>query len=78
MVEGGTSKLEVGQTRSVAKNRSANLRQQIRDELAMIEPLDVLEREHLTDALAWVDSGVGLVRIAKPATPPSISCPISQ
>jgi 8-oxo-dGTP diphosphatase len=46
------------------------LRHQIRSELTAIEPLDALEREHLTDALDWIDSGVGLVRLAKPATPP--------
>lgn len=35
-----------------------------------IEPFDALEREHLADALAWVDSGAELVRVARPATPP--------
>jgi 8-oxo-dGTP diphosphatase len=42
----------------------------IRSELTAIEPLDALESEHLADALAWVDSGVGMCRVAKPATPP--------
>jgi 8-oxo-dGTP diphosphatase len=28
------------------------------------------EREHLADALAWIDSGAELCRVAKPATPP--------
>jgi 8-oxo-dGTP diphosphatase len=46
------------------------MRKVIRAELAMIRPLDALEREHLAEALAWVDSGVELCRIAKPATPP--------
>jgi 8-oxo-dGTP diphosphatase len=46
------------------------MRKVIRAELAMIHPLDSLEREHLAEALAWVDSGVELCRIAKPATPP--------
>ena len=46
------------------------MREQVRSELAAIEPLDALESEHLADALAWVDSGAGLVRVAKPATPP--------
>lgn len=46
------------------------MRKVIRAELAMIQPLDSLEREHLAEALAWVDSGVELCRIAKPATPP--------
>jgi 8-oxo-dGTP diphosphatase len=46
------------------------MRDLIRSELATIEPFDALEGEHLADALAWVDSGVGLFRVAKPATPP--------
>lgn len=45
-------------------------RQDIRNEIESIEPLDLLEVEHRADALAWVDSGVGLVRLTKPATPP--------
>lgn len=49
---------------------SAFARHAIRDELARIEPCDALEHAHLTDALAWVDSGAELCRIAKPATPP--------
>jgi 8-oxo-dGTP diphosphatase len=46
------------------------MRKLIRAEIALIQPLDELEREHLSEALAWVDSGVELCRIAKPATPP--------
>jgi 8-oxo-dGTP diphosphatase len=46
------------------------MRQQIRNEFAAIEPLDELEREHLADALTWIDSGAGLFRTSKPATPP--------
>jgi 8-oxo-dGTP pyrophosphatase MutT (NUDIX family) len=46
------------------------MRTAIREELMAIEPLDATEREHLADALAWVDSGAGLFRIEKPATPP--------
>ena len=42
----------------------------VRDEIASIRPLDSLEQEHLRDALAWVDSGAPLFRVAKPATPP--------
>lgn len=45
-------------------------RQQIRLEIASIEALDALERQQQIDALAWVDSGVELIRQAKPATPP--------
>ena len=46
------------------------MRESVRAELNAIEPLDVLESEHLADALAWLESGVELCRIAKPATPP--------
>lgn len=42
----------------------------IRQELQAIDPLDDLERAHRSDALAWVDSGTELCRLAKPATPP--------
>jgi 8-oxo-dGTP diphosphatase len=45
-----------------------SMRKAIRAELAMIEPYDSLEQEHLAEAL--VDSGVELCRISKPATPP--------
>jgi 8-oxo-dGTP diphosphatase len=46
------------------------MRTRIRHELQAIEPLDATEREHLANALAWVDSGAELFRIEKPATPP--------
>jgi 8-oxo-dGTP diphosphatase len=42
----------------------------IRSELELINPLDALERQHLGEAIAWVDSGAPLFRTAKPATPP--------
>lgn len=45
------------------------MRQQIRNEIAAIKALDVLEQEQLNDALSWIDSGAELFRIAKPATP---------
>lgn len=46
------------------------MREAIRAEIAEIEPLDPLECAHSADALAWIDSGVELCRVAKPATPP--------
>jgi 8-oxo-dGTP diphosphatase len=45
-------------------------RQHIRSEIASITPADPLERQQQAEALAWVDSGVELIRLAKPATPP--------
>lgn len=46
------------------------LRNQIRAEVAAIDPLDEIERGHIADALAWIDSGAELYRLQKPATPP--------
>jgi len=46
------------------------MRAAIRHELESINPLDALERQHLSETLAWVDSGAPLFRTAKPATPP--------
>ncbi len=45
-----------------------NLR--VRSELLSIQPLDELEALHLSDALAWVESGAPIFRVSKPATPP--------
>ena len=45
-------------------------RHTIRNEIESIVPLDALEASHRAEALAWVDSGAELVRLAKPATPP--------
>jgi len=38
-------------------------------ELASINPLDDIEREHLADAKSWVASGAQLYCLEKPATP---------
>ncbi|OBV39858.1 NUDIX hydrolase [Janthinobacterium psychrotolerans] len=46
------------------------MRQQIRQEVAAIVPLDQLERSQLADTLAWIAGGDELFRLAKPATPP--------
>jgi 8-oxo-dGTP diphosphatase len=42
----------------------------IREEVEAIQPFDDIERAHRADALAWIDSGVELCRVQKPATPP--------
>ena len=60
----------IGSVSSAREPFGLQIRELIRTELAAIEPLDALEAEHLADALAWVDSGVDLFRVAKPATPP--------
>jgi 8-oxo-dGTP pyrophosphatase MutT (NUDIX family) len=41
----------------------------VRSQLERIRPTSANEREHLDDALAWVDSGAPLCRTEKPATP---------
>jgi 8-oxo-dGTP pyrophosphatase MutT (NUDIX family) len=47
-----------------------DVRGRVRKEVASIEPLDATEAAHVADALAWIDSGAELCRIAKPAVPP--------
>ncbi len=42
----------------------------VRSELSEIKPHDATEHEHLSNAVAWVESGAPLFRIAKPAVPP--------
>ena len=46
------------------------MRDQIRTEFELIEPVDDIERLHLEDAINWVKSGAELYRLEKPATPP--------
>ena len=46
------------------------MREHIRCAVDGITPLDALERDTQTDVLAWIDSGVELCRVQKPATPP--------
>jgi 8-oxo-dGTP diphosphatase len=45
-------------------------RTRVRDLLRAIVPCDDEEARHRDDAVAWVDSGAGLWRIAKPDVPP--------
>jgi 8-oxo-dGTP diphosphatase len=35
-----------------------------------ILPYDQLEKEHIEDVIAWIDSGVNIFRVAKPDKPP--------
>ena len=46
------------------------MRSAIRQEVELIQPLDDLEHQTKRDVLAWIDSGVELCRLEKPATPP--------
>jgi 8-oxo-dGTP pyrophosphatase MutT (NUDIX family) len=46
------------------------MRDRIRQLIGSIRPFDDLEAEHIANAVAWIDSGVEIFRIGKPATPP--------
>jgi 8-oxo-dGTP pyrophosphatase MutT (NUDIX family) len=46
------------------------MRQRIREEVALISPLDAIEQRMQRETLAWIDSGAELCRRKKPATPP--------
>ena len=45
------------------------MREQIRREIESISPLDALERDTIADVITWIDSGIELCRIEKPANP---------
>lgn len=47
-----------------------NMKDQIKKLIESIQPFDSLEAEHITDAIEWIDSGVEIFRIEKPAIPP--------
>jgi len=46
------------------------MRLEIREEIELINPLDDAEREDKVNVLTWIDSGVEICRLEKPATPP--------
>lgn len=46
------------------------MRAKIRKEVELIEPLDAIELASKIDVLMWIDSGVELCRLEKPAIPP--------
>jgi 8-oxo-dGTP diphosphatase len=45
------------------------MRNKIKNIISNIKPFDVLEEQHIEDVLFWMDSGVEIFRIEKPATP---------
>ena len=55
--------------RALCTHGNEALREQIKNEIEFITPLDSLERETIIDVLTWIDSGVELCRIEKPAKP---------
>ncbi|MFK8029397.1 MAG: NUDIX domain-containing protein [Gammaproteobacteria bacterium] len=50
------------------------MRVEIRREIESVTPLDQEERAVQSELLEWIDSGVELCRIKKPATPPMHLC----
>ncbi len=48
----------------------AGIREQIRHEIELIEPLDETERQCRDDIIDWIDSGAEIFRLRKPAEPP--------
>lgn len=46
------------------------MRAEIREEVDQIDPLDRLEQISKIDVLSWIDSGVEICRLQKPAIPP--------
>ena len=49
---------------------SLKMTTRVHSEVQEIRPMDSVELAHLEDAIAWVNSGAPLFRVAKPATPP--------
>ena len=45
------------------------MREQIRSEIESITALDSLERKTITEVIEWINSGIEICRISKPATP---------
>ncbi len=46
------------------------MRQAIQHEIDLIRPFDPVEREHIEDALNWINSDAQIFRVRKPASPP--------
>jgi 8-oxo-dGTP diphosphatase len=47
-----------------------NYRRTISEIVGRVDPLDDLERDHIEDVLAWIDSGAPLCRVTSPDSPP--------
>jgi len=45
------------------------MRNQIKQLISLIKPLDDLEAEHIANSVSWIDSGEEIFRIEKPAIP---------
>ena len=56
----------------LTKNNSMNdleIKNQIAELIAKIEPFDDIEKRHKEDAISWINSGVEIFRIERPAVP---------
>lgn len=49
--------------------KTNNIRSQIHQVISAISPLDNVEQEHVRFVLNWIESGIEIFRIEKPATP---------
>lgn len=47
-----------------------NIRQNIKNSITAVKPYDQIERDHIKNALKWIDSGAEIFRIKKDALPP--------
>ena len=49
--------------------QSSCVMQQIQEVISDVEPYDDIEREHIRDTIAWIQSGTQIFRVAKPDVP---------
>src|SRR5579872_23523 len=54
---------------AIRDSQMRTIRSQIRSLASQIPPLDEEETRHIAFVEKWIDSGAGIFRIAKPATP---------
>ncbi len=50
--------------------KTTGIKAEIQAEIAGIKPADTLEREHLADALNWIENATNIFRIERPDKPP--------
>ena len=51
--------------------KAVDIRDRIRDLVLAIQPLDAIEKQHISFVLDWIQSGAEIFRTEKPATPPT-------
>lgn len=50
--------------------KTMDIRDEIRHSVAIIQPIDSLEKQHIDFVVHWIESEAEIFRIEKPATPP--------